>query len=68
MSASLGAQVKSARVGAGLSPEALAVELGVSAATVFRIERGDSDVSVKRLQKIAEATQKPLGYFLGSAA
>lgn len=68
MSASLGTQVRNARKEAQLKPEDLAVALGVSVATVFRIERGDSDVSVKRLQKIAEATRKPLGYFLGAAA
>lgn len=68
VNASLGSRIRSARKDAGISPEALAVDLGVSAATIFRIERDATDVSVKRLGRIAEVTGKPISYFIGQAA
>lgn len=64
LTASLGAKVRIARKEANLTPEQLAVALGVSAATIFRIERDDSDVTVARLHLIAQATGKPIGHFL----
>lgn len=67
MTSSVGAKVKEAREQAGLSPEQLAVEIGVSVATLFRIQRG-CDVKVERLAAIARATRKPLSFFLQDAA
>lgn len=64
MNASLGVKVRNARREAGLTPEQLAVGLGVSAATIFRIERDASDVTVSRLGLIAQATGKPISHFL----
>lgn len=65
---SIGTRVREARKEANVSPEQLAVALGVSTATVFRIERDDSDLSVKRLEVIAKTTQKPIAYFLNGLA
>ncbi len=65
---SLGTKVRNARREAKIPPEVLAVALGVSVATVFRIERDVSDISVKRLGQISAATGKPISYFIGNAA
>lgn len=64
----IGERIKRARVHAGLTPEELAVALGVSSATMYRIERGTSGVKVDRLEAIAETTGKTLGYFLDGVA
>lgn len=64
MQVTLGERVREARKAAGLSPEQLAVALDVSSATMFRIERDATDVTVQRLAKIAEATRRPMSYFL----
>ncbi len=68
MNDSLGTKVRNARREAQIPPEVLAVALGVSVATVFRIERDVSDISVKRLGQIAEVTGQPISYFIGNVA
>jgi len=61
--------IRTARVEAGLSREALAGLLGVSLATLVRYETGRStDISMKKMLVIAHATGKPLDYFLSEAA
>lgn len=65
----LAQKIRAARVEAGLSREKLAGELGVSLVTVVRYETGRStDIKLKKLMLIAEATKKPLSYFIGKAA
>lgn len=58
-------RIREARNDAGLSRETVAYELGVSLATVVRMEtgRGKRGVTVDRLSKIAALTGKPLAYF-----
>lgn len=53
--ATLGAQVRAARVSKGLSLRGLARKLDVSPATVSQIENGRTGLSVARLSLIAEA-------------
>ncbi len=65
---SIGTKVRDARKAAKLSPESLAVALDVSAATIFRIERDATDVTVARLALIAKATGRPISYFLNGDA
>lgn len=64
---SLAQKIRAARNEAGLSREKLAGELGVSLVTLVRYETGRStDITVKKLVGIAQATGKPLSYFLGA--
>lgn len=67
MASTLGTKIKEARKSAGLSPEQLAVALNVSVATLFRIERGTTDVTVGRLWLIAHETGHPVAYFLNNS-
>ena len=53
--ASLGAQVRQARMATGTTLRGLARELGVSPATLSQIETGRTGLSVHRLSRIAEA-------------
>lgn len=53
--ASLGAQVRQARMATGTSLRGLARKLGVSPATLSQIETGRTGLSVPRLSRIAEA-------------
>lgn len=55
--ATLGAQVRSARVAKGLSLRTLAKQLDVSPATLSQIENGRTGLSVARLSRIAEALE-----------
>jgi transcriptional regulator with XRE-family HTH domain len=59
----LGQRVRAARQAAGLSQERFAHELGISQATVSRIEQG-RDVTSMLLTRIARLTNKNLDYFL----
>ena len=61
----LGTLIRRARHEAKLTPEAMAVELGVSVGTLFRYERGEAlNLSVGKLARVAVVTGKPLSYFL----
>jgi transcriptional regulator with XRE-family HTH domain len=53
--ASIGANVKYARVAAGMSQEQLARALDVSVFTVSRMERDVGDISVRKLTEVAAA-------------
>lgn len=67
--AQLPTRIREARKDAGLSREQLAAHLGVSLATVVRMETGRTQrISVESLLKIGEATGKPLAWFLNGAA
>lgn len=62
---SLGQQIRKARRKAGYrNCELLAVELGVGARTVQRWETGQSEPSLRQVQRIAVLTSEPLSYFL----
>lgn len=69
MADQLSTKIRQARVDAGLSREKLAAELGVSLATVVRLETGRTTrVSTDRLLAVAKATKQPLSFFLGKVA
>lgn len=69
MADELSKRIAQARGDAGLSREQLAGELGVSLATVVRMETGRTKrVSADRLLEVARVTRKPLSFFLGKAA
>lgn len=64
----LGARIRSARTGANLRQEDLADSLQVHVQTVHRWESGQSRPRADTIRQIADATGKPLSYFLGGAA
>ena len=63
--AEVAARIKSARVAKGWKQKHLAAEVRVEPITVSRWERGATTPDFDALGLIAEATGKPLGYFLG---
>ena len=65
--AEVAARIKSARVDKGWKQKHLAAEVSVEPITVSRWERGATTPDFDALGLIAEATGKPLGYFLGQA-
>lgn len=65
----LASKIRQARTEAGMSREGLAGRLGVSLATVIRLETGRTQrISTDTLVGIAKATKKPLSFFLGKVA
>lgn len=61
----IGRRIKQARDDADLTQQELADRIGVQTAqSISRYERGQTEVSTKRLRKIAEATGKELDYFV----
>ena len=60
----LGTLILQARTDASLSRERLARELDVSHSTIVRMEAGTVDIRLSTLHALAEATGKPLSYFL----
>jgi transcriptional regulator with XRE-family HTH domain len=69
MADALADKIRKARKDAGISPEKMAVTLGISVSTLMRMETGRTrEISVQALMKIAKATKQPLSYFLGKAA
>lgn len=65
--AEVAARIRSARVDKGWKQKHLAAEVSVEPITVSRWERGATTPDFDALGLIAEATGKPLGYFLGQA-
>src|SRR5919201_950626 len=61
----LGAKIRSARAEKGWKQKHLAAEVRVEPITVSRWERGATTPDFDALGLIAEATGKPLSYFLG---
>jgi transcriptional regulator with XRE-family HTH domain len=51
----LGAEIRRARAGAGLSQEALAVDAGLDRSYVGGIERGEHNLTIMNIAKIADA-------------
>jgi transcriptional regulator with XRE-family HTH domain len=61
----IGRRIAQAREEASLSQRELAEKIGVAdAQSISRYERGVTEVRTRRLEKIAEATGKPLNYFV----
>jgi transcriptional regulator with XRE-family HTH domain len=61
----IGARVKQAREEAGLTQQELAERAGLkNGANVSRVETGRTQLTPKRMRKIAEATRKPLEFFV----
>jgi transcriptional regulator with XRE-family HTH domain len=63
--AEVGARIKSARAAKGWKQKHLAAEVRVEPITVSRWERGATTPDFNALSLIAEATGRPLSYFLG---
>jgi transcriptional regulator with XRE-family HTH domain len=63
--AEVAARIKSARAEKGWKQKHLAAEVKVEPITVSRWERGATTPDFDALALIAEATGKPLSYFLG---
>lgn len=63
----LGRTIRDLRKERGLSQERLAAEAGVHRSFVFRLERGDVNVSVDTLQRIAQALGVPVSRILARA-
>lgn len=62
----LGRRIRQAREDANLTQRELADAIGLQdAQSVSNYERGVTEVSTRRLRRIAEATKKPLPFFLG---
>jgi transcriptional regulator with XRE-family HTH domain len=63
--AEVGARIKSARADKGWKQKHLAAEVRVEPITVSRWERGATSPDFNALSLIADATGRPLSYFLG---
>ena len=63
--AQVAARIKSARTAKGWKQKHLAAEVSVEPITVSRWERGATTPDFDALALIAEATGRPLSYFLG---
>ena len=61
----IGQRIKEARKLKGLSQDKLSEEIDVSPAYISRIERGTSEVSLKRLVQIAKALNCSVEYLVG---
>lgn len=64
----IGALVRQARLEAGLKQEALAERIGVAPLSVSHIENGRQAPKVETLERIAQATNKPLAWFFQEPA
>jgi transcriptional regulator with XRE-family HTH domain len=60
----LGKRIQRAREEAGLNQEQLAGILGCSQPTLSNYEKGKSRIYLAQLQKVADALNKPITYFL----
>jgi DNA-binding XRE family transcriptional regulator len=60
----LGAEIRQARAGIGLSQEALAVDAGLDRSYVGGIERGEHNLTIMNLIKISQALQVKASYLL----
>lgn len=66
--ADLGRRVRALRRRRALTLQALAEESGVSTGMLSQMERGVSAPSVRKLQRVAEALEVPIGWFFSDAA
>jgi transcriptional regulator with XRE-family HTH domain len=63
--ARLGEKIRAARAAKGWKQKHLAAEVDVEPITVSRWERGATTPDLDVLNQVAEATGKPVGYFVG---
>ncbi len=61
----IGERIRDARRGRGWSQERLSEEIDVATAYISRIERGSSQVNLKRLAQISKALGTSLEYLIG---
>ena len=61
-------KIRTTRKEKGISHEAMAVNLGISQTAYTKMERGETKLTVDRLQKIAEILDVKLGNLLESEA
>ena len=66
--AQLGERIRSARASKGWKQKHLAAQVEVEPITVSRWERGATTPDLDVLGRVARATGKPVGYFVGGAA
>jgi transcriptional regulator with XRE-family HTH domain len=64
MDYALGRKLRLARMGAGLSQQALADRLGITFQQVQKYEKGANRIAASRLVSIAGALNQPISYFL----
>jgi transcriptional regulator with XRE-family HTH domain len=62
----LGERIRAARAAKGWKQKHLAAQVDVEPITVSRWERGATSPDIDVISLVAEATGKPLGYFLGA--
>lgn len=61
----IGRRIREAREAADLTQRDLAERIGVQTAqSISRYERGETEVPMKRIRRIADATGKPLDFFI----
>ena len=64
----VGRRIREARREAGFrSPESFSAVLGIAVATLQRWESGKTSVTLPKLQRVAQATGKPVEFFVGKA-
>jgi transcriptional regulator with XRE-family HTH domain len=63
----LGAEIRRARAGIGLSQEALAVDAGLDRSYMGGIERGEHNITIMNIVKIAVALKVKPSTLLGSS-
>ena len=59
----MGLRISLARDEAGMNNSSLAIAAGLPRRTIVRLAGGQNDPDVETLEKIANATRKPLSYF-----
>jgi transcriptional regulator with XRE-family HTH domain len=64
---SLGEAIRNARKAQGISQEKLALAAGVDRSYMGRVERGDNNVAILTLLKIAQALGLKIGDIIGDA-
>lgn len=65
--AGVGSKVRQLRTQKGLSLQQLAERAGVSAASIHKIERSGMVPTITTLMKLAQALNRPVGYFVDEA-
>ena len=67
MLVALGAEIRRARAGIGISQEALAVDAGLDRSYVGGIERGEHNITIMNITKIANALKVKPSMLLASS-
>ena len=62
----IGLRLKAHRIGAGLSPEQVADQLGISRAALYNYERGSTPIKVESLERMADLLGVSLPSLLGA--